>query len=252
MPEYDQIVYRTNFLTQVVVRFDFVAPIPSLDADLPQKLAAILTSSFPILEPQAARMLELNLGVGHDVKQVQTSFKQYNLFGREREKQLSLGSRFMFVVYTKYSKYEEMRKTVADGIYALIAEYPDTKVARFGLRYINTLDMNNIDAINQWTRYISPDLIGPLGHFDRTKLTKWMQVAEMKCGELEMRFQFGLPNPDHPSVIRRPVFVLDLDSYVQAAHEFAQSLQYMDKAHECIQEQFERSITDGLRESMNA
>lgn len=252
MPEYDEIVYKNNCLTQVIVRFDFVAPIPNLEADLPQRLAASLTSTFPILEPQAARMLELNLGLGPDVKQVQTSFKQYNLFGKEREKQLSLTSRFMFVVYTKYSKYEEMRKAVGDSINALVAEYPDTRVARFGLRYINTLDMNGIDPINEWAKYISSELLGPLSHFDRNKLTRWMQVAELKCGELDMRFQFGLPNPDHPSVVKRPMFVLDLDSYVQAAHEFAQSLQYMDKAHQCIQEQFERSITEGLRERMNA
>jgi uncharacterized protein (TIGR04255 family) len=251
MPGYDDIVYKKNYLTQVIVRFDFVAPIQGLEMDLPQKLAANLTSGFPILEPQDARLFELNFGPV-EAKQVQKSFKQYNLFGKEREKQLSLTSRFMFVVYTKYSKYEEMRKTVNDGITALVAEYPDTRVARFGLRYINTLDMNNIDPIDDWAKFISPDLLGPLRCFDRNKLTRWMQVTEMKCGDLDLRFQFGLPNPDHPSVVKRPVFVLDLDGYVQAAHEFAQSLQHMDKAHECIQDQFERSITEGLREHMDA
>jgi uncharacterized protein (TIGR04255 family) len=73
----------------------------------------------------------------------------------------------------------------------------------------------------------------------------------MKCGELDLRFQYGLPNPDYPSPLKRPSFVMDLDAYIQAAHELQVSLQHTDRAHQCIQSLFEKSITDKLREKMN-
>jgi uncharacterized protein (TIGR04255 family) len=60
-----------------------------------------------------------------------------------------------------------------------------------------------------------------------------------------------MPNPDYPAIIKRPVFVLDLDAYVQMAHDLAESLQYMEEAHTRIQDLFERSITQQLRERMN-
>jgi uncharacterized protein (TIGR04255 family) len=84
------------------------------------------------------------------------------------------------------------------------------------------------------------------------QLTRLIQVAELKYDDLDMRFQFGMPNPDYPAMMKRPQFVLDLDAYVQTAHDLGDSLQYMEQAHGLIQGLFERSITDQLRERMNA
>jgi uncharacterized protein (TIGR04255 family) len=46
--------------------------------------------------------------------------------------------------------------------------------------------------------------------------------------------------------------VLDIDAYAQNAHALSESLQHMDHAHELIQDLFEKSIKDKLRERMNA
>jgi hypothetical protein len=53
-----------------------------------------------------------------------------------------------------------------------------------------------------------------------------------------------MPNPDYPALIKRPLFVLDFDAYVQTAHELRESLHYMEQAHTCIQGLFEESITE--------
>lgn len=250
MPEYDDAVYKKNFLKQVIVRFDFVAPIPGLESSLPQKLAADLTANFPIQEPQSGKVFQINISP-EQASRVETPFNQYNFFGRERDRQLTLASSYMFVLYNKYANYEEMRKAVREAATVIDNAYPDTRVSRFGLRYINTIEMDG-DPISQWDKFICPDLLTALGRFDKNALTRWVQQSEMKCGELDLRFLFGLLNPDYPSVIRRAIFTLDFDAYAQGAHELTKSLQYMDQAHDCIQDQFERSITTELRDYMNA
>jgi uncharacterized protein (TIGR04255 family) len=79
-----------------------------------------------------------------------------------------------------------------------------------------------------------------------------MHVAELQSGDIDVRFQFGMPNPDYPAVIKRPQFVLDMDAYVKTSHDLGGSVQYIEQAHSLIQELFERSIADKLRRHMNA
>jgi uncharacterized protein (TIGR04255 family) len=51
--------------------------------------------------------------------------------------------------------------------------------------------------------------------------------------------------------MKKPFFILDMDAYVQTAHDLKESLEYADQAHTYIQDLFERSITSKLRERMN-
>ena len=137
-------------------------------------------------------------------------------------------------------------------ISAIDATFPDSRAARFGLRYINDIDVEGHHPIERWSEYITPALVAVTPFFDPASLTRLIHVAETKCGDLNLRFQFGLPNPDYPSPIKRPSYVLDFDAYTQTAHELPTSLQHMNQAHQCIQQLFEQSITDKLRERMRA
>jgi len=83
-------------------------------------------------------------------------------------------------------------------------------------------------------------------------LTRLMGIAELKYGEMDLRFQFGMPNADYPAPIRRPLYVLDVDASVSQAHDFSEVVGHMDSAHDRIQAIFERSITGDLRGKMDA
>jgi uncharacterized protein (TIGR04255 family) len=61
-----------------------------------------------------------------------------------------------------------------------------------------------------------------------------------------MRFQFGLHNPDYPAPIRQRMFVLDFDAYCQGMIEPSDIPTVLDKYHAEIQRLFERSITTKL------
>ena len=249
---YEEICYKKPFLKEVIARIDFVAPLEALEKALPPKLAKVLSEHFPISEPIDAIAREFQL-TGDEVRHRETRFKQWNFFGKEREKQLTLAAPFVFVTYGRYITYENMKAQFAAVVDAVGKAFPDARAARLGLRYINSIEIPDLATPTSWSEYIAAGLLGTMPFFtDPEHLTRLIQIAELKYGDLDVRFQFGMPNPDYPAMMRRPQFVLDLDAYVQTAHDLGDSLQYMEQAHERIQELFERSITSRLRERMNA
>ena len=94
-------------------------------------------------------------------------------------------------------------------------------------------------------------MLGLLQRFnDREHVNRLFNTVESRYDDLGVRFNFGLPNPDFPALIRRRVFVLDIDAYVQGAQDRNDIVANMDRAHDRIQQLFEESITDELRTAM--
>jgi uncharacterized protein (TIGR04255 family) len=249
----DEVCYEKPFLKEAIARIDFFAPLEELNKGLSAKLTKGLSNHFPISEPIEAISQQLQLS-GEGIESHQTRFKQWNFFVKEREKQLALAAPFVFVTYRRYTTFEDMKEQFAAVVDAVGKVFPDAKAGRFGLRYINIIEeIPNSPSPTDWSAYIVPELLGTVAFFPQPRqLTRLIQVAELKYDDLDMRFQFGMPNPDYPAMMKRPQFVLDLDAYVQTAHDLGDSLQYMEQAHGLIQGLFERSITDQLRERMNA
>jgi uncharacterized protein (TIGR04255 family) len=249
---YEESCYDKPFLREVVGRLDFVASLDVLEKGLPSKLAKVLSEHFPISEPVDAIAREYQLTI-EQVKQWEKKFKQWNFFGKDREKQLSLTPQYVFVSYKRYTTFENMKSEFGSVVDALGKAFPDIRVARFGLRYVNSIDIEDLPTPSTWDRYINEQLLRTTAFFSEpSDLVRLIQIAELRYGDLNVRFQFGMPNPDYPAMMRRPQFILDLDAYVQTAHDPSESLQYMEEAHVRIQDLFERSITMELRERMNA
>lgn len=135
---------------------------------------------------------------------------------------------------------------------AMNAAFPGTMASRFGLRYVNQIDLA-LDDPSEWGAYIDGTLLGARGFFDDgDAITRLITIAKLKYDDMGVRFQFGMPNPDYPAPVKRPLFILDLDASVSQAHDLVEAMTYMDEAHKRIQTIFERSITQALRESMDA
>jgi uncharacterized protein (TIGR04255 family) len=96
-------------------------------------------------------------------------------------------------------------------------------------------------------------MLGLLNFFrDREHLSRIFHIVEFRFEDLNVKFQFGLPNPDFPSAIKNPRFVLDLDGYVQGPQDYSEIIANIDLEHAQIQRLFEESITDELRRIMDA
>ena len=249
---YEEVCYQKPFLKEVVARIDFVAPLAGLEKNLPTKLANTASDHFPIAEPTESTTQELTLEASGKLQHRETRFQIWNFFGKDREKQLTLAAPFMFISFKKYTTFENMKEAWAAIVQAVGKAFPDGKAARFGLRYINSIEIDGLPPTT-WNDYIANGLLGSIAFFNQPEsMTRLNQVAEFKYDDVQVRGQFGMPNPDYPAVMKRAMFVVDLDAYVDTAHDLSDSLQHMDKAHEHIQALFEKCITAKLRERMNA
>ncbi len=247
---YEAIRYARPYLKETIARVDFIIAV-NLDSALPSRLTTVASKHFPIVEPIDTPVKKINISE-RNLSQQQTNLRQWNFYDRDREKQLTLTSSYAFVSCKKYATYENIKGDFGAIIDELQKTFPDVKAARFGLRYINNIEINGLKSPTDWSLYINEFLLKPVDFFEnKINLTRLFHVAELKYEDIDIKFQFGMPNPDYPASIKRPIFVLDLDGYVQCAHSLSDSLTYMDKAHEQIQYLFEKSITDKLREGMN-
>ena len=248
---YEQVCYGKSFLKQVIVRVDFATPLDKLERNVPSKLLNAIVESFPIIEPSEMLSHEVSIE-GAALQGKQITVKQWNYFAKDRSRQLTLTPQCIFVLYTAYKDFEETKEQFGNVVSALLKAFPDTKASRFGLRYINEIDLPLEDP-TVWESYINPALLGSRDFFgEGDVVTRLISVAELKYDDVGVRFQFGMPNPDYPAPVKRPLFILDLDASVSQAHDLMDVMQYMDETHGRIQSVYERSITSTLREKMNA
>jgi uncharacterized protein (TIGR04255 family) len=248
---YEQVCYQKSFLTEVIAKIDFASPIEKLEKGVPSKLVNTIIKNFPIVEPVDVLMHELALD-GNSIKSKNTAMKQWSYFSKDRGQQLTLAAQSVFVQYKCYNNFEETKEQFSAVIDALNTAFPGTMASRFGLRYINQVDLP-LDDPTGWGAYIDPMLLCSRDFFGNDEaITRLITIAELKYGDMGVRFQFGMPNPDYPAPVKRPLFVLDLDASIAQAHGLPEAMDYMDEAHVRIQAIFERSITQGLREKMDA
>ena len=249
---YDDICYKKPFLKEVIARVDFSPTIDNIEKSLPPKLSKELSTHFPIAEPADTIAQELQVSA-EELHHRQTRMKHWNFYGKERQRHLSLAAPFVFVSYSKYKSYEDMREHFSAVVDAVGGAFPDTIAIRFGIRYINSIEIPEVIDPSSLSDYICASLLGTMPFFEEPKrLSRLVSIAELKYDDVDVRFQFGMPNPDYPAAIKRQQFVLDFDAYIQESHDISGSIQYMEKAHERIQSLFEKSITERLREKMNA
>src|SRR5208283_296862 len=158
---FEDVCYKKSFLTEVVARIDFVAPVTAFEKNIPAKAIKKIGSHFPILEPRESIAQHIEVGLDGGVKQRELRGKQWNFFGKEREKQLTIEPRAVYVRYTKYSRFEDLRKEFQEAVSAIDQEAPGIVAQRFGLRYINQFDLEDLKLSNV-NKYFTESLLGTL------------------------------------------------------------------------------------------
>jgi uncharacterized protein (TIGR04255 family) len=120
------------------------------------------------------------------------------------------------------------------------------------MRYINKFDFPDTDPFD-FSNLINPHLYDSLAFYsDKKVIARSFNNLEFNFQDFNLRFQFGMPNPDYPAPIKKKHFVLDFDAYFQGLQTPQDVQSNLDKYHTKIQELFEASITDKMREVLNA
>lgn len=245
----ETIKYSKPFLSNVIVRIDYASPIANLGFKLPKDLSRSALKIFPILEPQ--EVISPGLLLSAEVrKEEPTALRQWEFYDKYKQKRLSIGIEHMFISYSKYESFEQLKEQFLPIAELLFELYDELQVKRFGLRYINNIIVAE-DALTDWTQYLHENL---LSIFKIPKpgdtIARAFNDLQLTYDDVNLRFQYGMHNPDFPAPIREKRFVLDFDAYTQGLLEYDDLNTKIDIFHDKIQELFEESIKAALRDKM--
>lgn len=244
--KYDKVCYDKTFLKEVIARVDFPSAIQAVTEDLPAKVRKAALSRFPILEPRKVQEQELqfsNAGFSASTREQ----NQWAFFGKDREKSIVIGPQHIVQSTKAYSSYEDFADDLftVTGAFSLID--PDSTVSRIGLRYVNVIELPEGDPLD-WSDYINERMLGIIDLDQRRQnISRAFHILEYAFGNINLKFQFGVANPDYPAAVKRRQFVLDLDAYSIGSYEQRELRGVVEDSHALIQEFFELSITDETR-----
>lgn len=248
--ELNSICYKHNPLVEVIARIDLVSPVQSIATELPKDFAKTVLLYFPIDEPKPAFSQELLMS-SKELLTRKREFTEWNFFGRKKEKRLTITHEAFFIAYSHYENYETLRdefKKISDSFFE---HFPQAQPSRLGLRYINQLQFPGTNPL-EWHEYITDDLLGMFSFgLENAKASRIFHNLEFLFDGFNLRFQFGIFNPDYPAPIRRRVFILDYDAYYKGLLEAPDITKALDSYHFQIQTLFERNITDTTRRKLN-
>ncbi len=246
----NEIRYQSNYLTEVIVRLDLLSPIDEIHKKLLPRLIKEIKQSYPIPEPQKLISTELQISPeAQFTKEIETI--EWIYYGRNRDKMLKIVPNSILVSYKMYRTFEQLKQEFLPVLNTFLDIYQDAQPTRLGLRFVNNLNFSEGNPL-EWSDYLNPYLIAAFDFVPEPHETaRLFNILELNNGEFNIRYQFGMPNPDYPAPIKQKQFVLDFDAYYQGLLDKAEVHITLDKFHSRIQELFEKSITDNLREKMN-
>ncbi len=244
--------YKKDFLTFVIVKIDFLNSLESTEKGIPRELNGLISKYFKIFEPQkliGQQFLFSSKDFKHSEKK---EIIEWKYFDKNRLKQFVLNPEFALIEYKEHEPFENLKETFLDIIKQLFKVEEKLQIKRFGLRYINNIELQENDLTN-WKEYINNNLLSIFNFYESDSiLSRAISHIEFNFEDLYLRFQSGMRNPDYPASISRKVFVLDYDCYSTALIDDLGDLENkLDKSHELILQMFKESVTEKLKGILN-
>ena len=251
MPGNESICYAKNFLGEAVAQVQF-SEIPSVlgDAVLPEVIQRAIKRRYKIFEPSVE--IEQHLEVSSEqVSAKRSELHGWMFHGENREKTIKLTGKQLHVSNRNYVSFAEFKNDFTEPLEEIIKLDPSIAVTRTGVRFVNQFDLGC--PVGDLGRYFSPMISSNIQFLvDAERCSRQVLLTHYTDDNWKLRIQSGIFNPDFPAVIKKSVFVLDLDCYLDTPHSISEVPKLVDSLHGEIQDKFESLITDNLRELMNA
>ena len=251
--------YKTQFLSDVILRVDFVSPEESIKKSLSPEVKNASVKYFPITEErkvQTQQVLVTNEPGAQNTVLSKEQFSEWHFYGKEKEKELCIGCNCLFINLKKYTSFEDLKPQFFEVLDLLLRNYSNIRINRIGLRYVNQITLPAEKKARKtwnsyWSKYISDALIKSLSLIDvDTALSRQMNSIEMNYGDCMLRFQYGIFNTDYPAPNKKNSFVIDIDIYASGLIESEDIKNDVDTFHVKAKEWFEKAIKQGLRDKM--
>jgi uncharacterized protein (TIGR04255 family) len=243
--------YKKNFLKQVIARIDFALPISELDSSVPKEIAKAIKKSFAIAEPKKQVLQQVLFSTSAGVHQSKSETHQWIYHSKDRSKLVNITGEFVYIEYRKYSSFATLLQDMKLLCNAIFDKFNTVQAKRLGLRYIDNIEFPKESKPTDWSKYLHSDLLSGFKLADdQATIARNFNVLEFNYGDMRMRFQYGMPNPDFPAAIKRKQFVLDYDAYCDQLLGKDDIAPQLTRFHDKIKASFEQVITDGLREVM--
>ena len=262
MPPPEREIYPNAPLEFVVCELKYpLAPALGDDTLLPG-LHRVFRDWLPLVEAGVETTLVIGAGPGMPP----AATRQFRFMNRERTLSVLVTPTVVSVESTDYSRYEELRASVARAIDAL--HQTDARIVgitRIGLRYIDEVRVAAQTEVT-WADYIDEKLSAPLsltlgGHPPAlTQGTAQFDLGDARHVVMRYGARNGQAVGNAPLRRRRAdqhgaFFLIDIDSYWASddpAVEFDAdaALEVCDNLHGPIRELFEASITNRLRDDV--
>lgn len=250
--------YRNHYLTNVILRIDFVSSISELKTHLQKEISDVCIKYFKIMEEKKLESKQVivsnNPALQDKIVNIE-KLSEWHFFGLRREKELVITDKCIFVDYKKgYTTFEDMKNPFFEILGILKKTYSELGIKRIGLRYIDQISLEyevTENWFDYWKRYINEDLLHNLKFAEMQKyISRNMSTLEENFGTYFLRFQYGIFNTDYPSPNKKNTFILDTDVYYDGIIDKDEVEEKVSLFHDEANKLFEKSISEELREKM--
>lgn len=249
--QFKKICYKKNYLVDVVARVDFVEPPKALNSNvLPENVQKAIKERYEIYEPNTAIVQGIQVS-DKGFSTQKEEFHQWIYHGVDRDKTINLSKKNAIVTLKKYKDYDQFRLDVLNPLQTVQDTEGATYASRTGLRFINIFT-DVLSSLEEVPKYFSSMISGQFaGLYEPESCSRSFLITEYLYGEVKLRMQTGIYNPDYPARIKKLEFIVDIDAYVDTPHPFANVGSIIDNLHGHIQRHFEASITNMMRGKLN-
>ena len=251
--------YARDFLTQVVLRADFVSGTAPFVGPFPAALLPAL-EDYPERNSINRSRTEVRVqktpqGPVRDTRTI--NFLEHNFWTEGRTMHAAICSEYLCLSQQHYEGYAGLRDEFLTLMDAMQRQFPALKIRRLGMRYVNEIKLPKADAgtglgADFWEHYVNPWLLGGLRFAANDQsLARHMCTTELNYGTDRATIRYGIFNGEYPRPNRRREFILDTDTYCQTPMDPAGVAAKVDDYHAAACQVFEAAVTDALRARMN-
>lgn len=245
--------YKKNYLTRVILRAN-IEPIPALQTQERLEFSDRVKEHFPVVAGIPVGNLVVNVApTGSGVQQEITGMQWEHRKVQGGTSILFLTPDHLSLEYGQkdFDHFPPFRKEFEAAFNVFVQLYPDARVTRLGLRYVNQVRLEQGNPLD-WEGLVEPSLIAAVkaGLPHNASLARSMHQIVAKKDNLNVQLHYGIFNPEFPAPLARRDFVIDIDCYRDELIPSNEVLSTVIALNEMCEARFEACISDGLRALM--